>query len=142
MKKAQISFEFIVLFAILFFVFISLAGFFPIGMDMASSTKGLAENMANDIKVKAITASLSTSDFSTEINIPSKINSARIRIEIYDSPDNLVLIKNWNDGEHLARAFLPKIDSVIPASDPSLPIKKLIIRKDVARNNLSIEVIS
>jgi uncharacterized protein (UPF0333 family) len=142
MKKAQISFEFIVLFAILFFVFISLAGFFPIGMDMVSSTKGLAENMANDIKVKAITASLSSSDFSTEIIIPSRINSAKFKINVYDSPDNLLTITDQRDHEQLARAFLPRIDSVIPASDPSLPVSKLIIRKDVATNNLSIEFIS
>ena len=142
MKKAQISFEFIVLFAILFFVFIALAGFFPMGVDFTSSTKGIAEDLAKEIKVKCITASLSSSDFSSEIDIPGKINNARLRIEIYAHPDNLLLIKDRNDGEQLARVFLPKIDSVTPAPSPSLPVSKLIIRKDADRNNLSIEIIN
>jgi hypothetical protein len=142
MKKSQISFEFIVLFAMLFFVFITLAGFFPMGIDMTSTTKGLAENLANDIKVIAITASLSDSDFSSEIIIPSSINNARLHIDVNASPDNLLIIKDQRDGEQLARVFLPKIDSVNdPDPNPSLPIRKLIISKNATTNKLSITLV-
>jgi hypothetical protein len=142
MKKSQISFEFIVLFAMLFFVFITLAGFFPMGIDMTSTTKGLAENLANDIKVKTITASLSNSDFSSEIIIPNSINNARLQIGVSASPDNLLLIKDRGDGEQLARVFLPRIDSVNdPGPNPSLPIRKLIISKNAVTNNISITIL-
>ncbi len=140
MKKAQISFEFIVLFTIVFFIFIFLAGFFPGSVDKASSTKGLAENLAKDIKVKAITASLSESDFVTEIIIPNRINSARIQIELRAYPDNMLIIKDGYDREELARVFLPIISSVNDLN-PGRPIKELIIRKNAATNNLSIEVV-
>ena len=142
MKKSQISFEFIVLFAMLFFVFITLAGFFPMGIDMTSTTRGLAENLANDIKVKTITASLSNSDFSSELIIPNSVNNAKFQIEVYASPDNLLLIKDKGDGEQLARVFLPRIDSVNnPGPDSSLPIRKLIISKNATTNNLSITLV-
>jgi hypothetical protein len=140
MKKSQISFEFMALFTVLFFIFIALASFFPTSIDRTSSTKGIAQTLANEIKVKAITASLSSSDFIIEIEIPKRINNAKMRLEIYAWPENLLLIKDMNNGEQLAKAFLPKIDSVILPS-PSISIKKLIIRKDSVNNNLSVEIV-
>ena len=111
MKKSQVSFEFIMLFAIVFFVFAVFVSLFPSWLDRTTPTKKLAENLANDIKIKVITASLASSDFEADIEIPEKINDVSIYIVI-SAQDDLFLIKDVEDDKILARAFLPKIDAV------------------------------
>ncbi|KYK24398.1 hypothetical protein AYK26_06890 [Euryarchaeota archaeon SM23-78] len=113
MKKAQVSFEFIVLFAIVLFVFVVLVSFFPKWIDRTASTQSIAENLAKDIKVRAITASLSEANFESNITLPKRINNVNIEVEIHGAPDNLLNIKDKDTGKLLARAFLPKINEFI-----------------------------
>ena len=137
MKKAQVSFEFMVLFVLILFVFVFIAYFFPSSVEKAASTKGIAENLAKDIKVNLITASLSGSDYASAVIIPKKINDVTIRVEINAAPDNLLIIKDNRTGETLARAFLPRIDNI---ADPDAGlIRNITIKK--ATNTLSIDVI-
>ena len=125
MEKSQVSFEFILLFAIIFFVFVAFVSLFPSLLDRSTPTKELAKNIANDIKIKIITASLSHSDFEAIVKIPKKINDVSINIEIFANPENLLLIRD-GDGKILARAFLPKIDNLDgDSNDPFLNISKI-----------------
>jgi len=141
MKKAQLSFEFIVLFAVLLFIFIAVAGIFPSSLDKTASTRSIAETIGKDIKAKAITASLSKVDFETIISIPESIGSTKIAIGVYAEPDNIVVIMDKLDGAQLARAFLPRIDSVNELEpDDHNPVEKLVIRKNIATNNLTIDI--
>lgn len=126
MKKAQVSFEFIVLFAIFLFVFVMLVSFYPRWIERTASTQNIAENLAKDIKVKAITASLSESDFETTVVINPRINDVNISVEIHGKPDNMLKINELRTGKTLARAFLPTINSVneIDPGGLNLTIKK------------------
>ena len=137
MKKSQVSFEFLLLFAIIFFVFAVFVSLFPSWLDRSTPTKELAQNIAKDIKVKVITASLASSDFEAEIKIPKKINDVAINIEIEQDPDNLLLIKDEDD-RILARAFLPKIDEVSGTLHPNTP--SLEISKVVDESKLNIKL--
>ena len=139
MKKAQISFEFMVLFAILLFIFISVAYLFPGSMEMSSSTGSIADNLARDIKVMAITASLSEADFESEMILPDHINHVSIIVEIHAPGDDIVVIKDEDTGRTLAKAFLPRINNMLPSPD-NPDFRKLMIRK--IGNELSIERIS
>ncbi len=122
-----------VLFAILLFIFISIAYLFPGSMERSSSTNRIADNLARDIKVRAITASLSETDFESEMILPDHINDVHITVEIYAAGDNLVVVKDKDTGRTLARAFLPKIDELTGNMDDM----KLTIRK--IDDTLSIE---
>ena len=126
MKKAQLSFEFMVLFGILLFIFMSVAYLFPGSMEKSSSTSQIAENLARDIKVKAITASLSETDFKSDIILPERINNVDIIVEIHAPDDDMIIIKDAYTGRALARAFLPDIDGPY-TDDPGL--RNLTIRK-------------
>ena len=121
--KSQISFEFIVLFAVVFFIFLSVLVFFSVKLEKNPSTKTLAVNHVKNIKMLIITASVSESDFESEITLPDKINEIEIRAEIAGDPDNLILIKDRNSGEIIASEFLPKIDSLSPLSDGKLVLE-------------------
>jgi hypothetical protein len=138
MKKAQVSFEFMVLFVLILFVFVFIAYFFPSSIERAASTKGIAENLAKDIKVNLITASLSWSDYASVMVIPKKINDVTIRVEIYATPDNILIIKDNRTGESLARAFLSRIDSLNELGGVG-NIRNITIKK--VTNTLSIDVI-
>ena len=126
MKKSQVSFEFILLFGIIFFVFVVFVSLFPSLLDRSTPTKDLAKSIANDIKAKAITASLSHSDFEANVEIPGKINEIVIYIEISAGDDLLLIKEDDENGKILARAFLPKIDIVSgnPMTPPSFKILK------------------
>jgi hypothetical protein len=115
MKKAQLSFEFILLFTILLFFFVSVAYLMLIsgGTQENALTKKIADNLAKEIKVRFITASLSVIDFNSSMIIPTDINYVGLNVSFHKDPDNLVLIKNIDSGELIARAFLPVIDDVI-----------------------------
>jgi hypothetical protein len=139
MKKSQVSFEFMVLFALILFVFVFIAYFFPSSVERAASTKGIAENLAKDIKVNLITASLSESDYASAVIIPKKINDVTIRVEINAAPDNILIIKDNRTGETLARAFLPRIDSLNEPGGTG-NIRNITIKKDLDTNTLSIDV--
>jgi hypothetical protein len=118
MKKAQLSFEFILLFTVLLFFFVSISYVLLVSgaLDNSATTKSMAENLVNEIKVRFITASLSESDFSSGMMIPQEINDIGIAVSFYKHPDNLVLINNSESNELIARAFLPVVDDVIDLS--------------------------
>ena len=118
MKKSQISFEFVVLFVFVLFVFLVLVSLYPSMIDQATATKGVAENLAKDIKVKFITASLSETDFESKIVLPKRINNIDIRVDIVGQDttghkDNILFIDNNITGRTLVRTFLPTIDGSV-----------------------------
>jgi hypothetical protein len=112
MRKAQVSAEFIVIFTIVIFVFAVLISFYPDWLEKTTAARNIPETVAKDIKARVITASLSESDFKSNLIIPEKINGVRIRIDINKTPDNMLTIRDDETGRTLARAFLPKIDVV------------------------------
>jgi hypothetical protein len=132
MKNSQISFEFVVLFVFVLFVFLVLANMFPGIIDQSTSTKGMAENLAKDIKVKFITASLSETDFESKIVLPKRINNIDIRVDIVGQDiatchkDNILFIDNNITGKTIARTFLPIIDGTVDrdTSKFNITIKK------------------
>ena len=120
-KNGQVSFEFILLFTLVFFVFITIVGIFGTSFDKTQAVQENANSLAKQIKVKLITASLSDSDFESSINLPSHISNKEITIDIYKDPDNLLHIKTSN--QLLASAHLPIIDEA-SGSGNILTIKK------------------
>lgn len=78
MKRAQASFEYIILFSFIFVIFIVLATFILVGINKVSTTEEVAQDLANRIKVKVITASLAGAEYESEITIPPTINGERI----------------------------------------------------------------
>lgn len=115
MKKTQISFEFILLFTILMIFFVSITYIMILsgGFQETASTKKIAENLAKEIKVGFITASLSVMDFNSSMIIQTKINSLKINVTFHKNPDNIIQIKDTESGEIIARAFLPIVDEVV-----------------------------
>ena len=111
MEKSQVSFEFIVLFGILFFAFAVALSFLFIWLRDMDSASIDAERISKDIKSKIITASLSESDFTSQIEIPDKIGATSIRVLIYENPENLLIVED-EEGNALARIFLPVVDNV------------------------------
>jgi hypothetical protein len=143
MRKAQLSFEFILLFTILLFFFVSVAYLMLIsgGLEESSSTKKITENLAKEVKVRFITASLSVSDFNSGMVIPGNINGVRLDVTFHEHPDNIIQIKDSESGELIAKAFLPIVDQVI---DPVVvgttgPVTNISIIK-TADNKLKVYV--
>jgi hypothetical protein len=139
MKKSQISFEFIVLFVFLLFVFVLFASLFPGLINRSSSTQSLSEALANDIKARIITASLSETNFESVMVLPQRINSDKINYSIHADPDNALFIRD-EDGRQLARIFLPKINSSVESGPAGTPVKNITIKKDIAINSLTVEL--
>jgi hypothetical protein len=114
MRRAQVSVEFIIIFGFSLFVFMMFAVFLNGWLAKTRDVEDTAEKLAKEIKLAAITASLSSSDFSSTVAFPEKINGVDIKLEVTAS-DSLLMIKEQNDdgstGRLLARAFLPIIDS-------------------------------
>ena len=127
MKKSQVSFEFIIIFAIVLFIFAALIGFFPRNIENTETAKELAKKFSMEIEAKVITASLAKSDFTSKIDLPEKILDRSVSFEIFGSPDDILLIKDRNSGEILSKAFLPKMDSVGTAKPDGTKLK---IRND------------
>jgi hypothetical protein len=120
MRKAQLSFEFILLFTILMFFFVSVSYVMLLsgGVQEKASTKKIAESMTKEIKVRFITASLSVTEFSSSMFIPTEIDYVKLNVSFHSDPDNMIQIKNMESGELIARAFLPIVDVVV---DPVVP---------------------
>jgi hypothetical protein len=138
MKKSQISFEFIVLFVFLLFIFVLFASLFPSLINSSSSTQSLSEALAKDIKARIITASLSETNFESVMVLPQRINSDRINITVHVL-DNMLIIRDENERQ-LARVFLPKVNSSIISGPDGKPFQNITIKKDVTTNNLSVEL--
>ncbi len=113
MKHSQISFEFIVLFTIVLFVFLTFTSIFFKVVQNTSFTKELGKDLANDIKIRVIMASLSDSDVESTVFLPSKLNDMEIEVGLYKKPDNLIIINSSENHKQIAKAFLPVIDAVI-----------------------------
>src|SRR4030042_1903721 len=140
MRKAQLSFEFVVLFAFLLLLFILLGQAFPMTIEGTASTKGIADNIAKDIKVRVITASLSQTDYEGDIMPPSRINNVKINISIVGEPDNILLIKGMNDNQLIARAFLPTVDSIIDSGGAN-PVSKISVNKTISNDEIIIKIV-
>lgn len=138
MKKAQVSFEYILLFAFVFLVFITLASFFAVGMQKTDSAEALAQKLAKNVKVKIITASLSEADFESTVFIPQNINGRELEVKIIKDPDNLLTIKDKEQGITLATSFLPLVKSV-NIDDTTINQYTLVIKKENNEITLSEE---
>lgn len=114
-RKAQLSFEYIVLFSIMMIMFIIVGTILVSGLEKSRKMESEAAYLAKEIKADCIIASMSESDFQTRIDIPQSIAGTKIFVDIYKAPDNLVVIREENSqqGEDnlVAREFLPMIDS-------------------------------
>jgi len=134
MKKGQVSFEYSILFAFVFLLFLVLASAFYYGVKKTDSSEYIADNLAKEIKIKIITASLSESDYESEVKIPEFIDGKEIKLEVHTSPDNILYIKQKDSGLTLSRAFLPIIDTqVLPDENNfNLVIKKSNNKIDIS----------
>ena len=112
MRKAQVSVEFMVIFTIILFFLAVMIALFPQWLEKTTAARDIPLSMANDIKARVITASLSESDFKSSILIPKTINNANVRVDIDENPDNILRITDKDSGRTLARVFLPKVDEV------------------------------
>jgi len=135
MRKCQLFFEFIVIFAVMLLIFLVFLAFFPASLEKLESTEKLAQRLANEIKVKLITASLADADYEGTVPIPSRLNAVDIKLVIFKSPENAININDTDTGKILARAFTPKIDTatIIDPYGATLEIKK-----NYAANSVSV----
>lgn len=133
MKKAMVSIEFMIVFIVALFVFLAASWVMVTQFGKISSTKELALNLAKEIKVQLITASLSDGDFSSNITIPAIINKDRIKLSLSGKPDNMLRIFKLPENELIVTEFLPVLDEV-----PEDINNKLIIKKTVADNKIKI----
>lgn len=135
--KAQVSFEFIVLFTLGLFIFIVIGTLFVSGFNSSNTAPKLAINTAYEIKLKVIAASLTEGDFTTTYELPIWINNVEPVYNFYADPDNaadnLIIIKDEQDND-LARVELPRLDGYIPTNPSG---RTLIINKQ--SNLLTIE---
>jgi preprotein translocase subunit SecF len=112
MKRGQVSFEYSILFAFVFLMFLVFATAFFFGIKKVDSAEYKAESIAKEIKIKAITASLSEYEYESTVAIPKTLDGKEIIIEINEDPDNLLFIKDKLTGRTITRAFLPVINDV------------------------------
>jgi len=113
-KKAQLSFEFILLFSLMMLIFIIAGTILISALEHNKQIESQAGYIAKEIKSSAILASLSESDFHTNVTIPSTIAGQGIYVDIHKTPDNLVVIKQLYTGSIyrvIAQEFLPNIDA-------------------------------
>jgi hypothetical protein len=142
MKKSQLSLEFIILFSIAFFVFLSIFYYITTKVSENDTLKELAENKAKEIKIKVITASLSDTNFETNFILSSKIKNIDIRTEFYDGKSTSFAIIEEENNRTLAFDYLPTVDNLKPLVNKRLILSKkeglnLIIKK--FNNHLSLE---
>jgi len=109
LKQAQVSMEFILLFVLVFFVFVTVLSVVPDWFDVADTSDYHAKSFINEVKLALITASLSPSDFGTAIIVPTKFKDEVVSIEIHVSPDNLILVKD-ESGSVIAQKTIPIVD--------------------------------
>lgn len=145
MKKAQISFEYVLLFSFALLIFIVIGTLIVSGLEKTRQFDSEAKYLVKEIKSATIIASLSESDFSTTIEIPKEIAGKKIKLDLYGNPDNLVRVwdisKDPNNPEQIAAAFLPIIQ--ISNSDNKIENKeggKLIISKFVSEGTQIITI--
>ena len=113
-KKAQVSFEYMLLFSFALLIFIFVGTIIISGLEKTRQFESETEYLVKEIKTAAIIASLSESDFSTTIEIPVSIAGKPIMIDLYGDSDNFV--KVWEiSGEkrQVSLAFLPIIKPVV-----------------------------
>lgn len=116
--RGQVSFEFVVLFTFLLVVFALMVSFVTRGLEFVTTGEESAQVMADDFKLRLIAASLSPSDFTSSFTFPKTLNGDPIRVSVLGGSDNLLFISSENST--LARAFLPRVDTVVnpdPNSD-------------------------
>jgi uncharacterized protein (UPF0333 family) len=126
-SRGQLSFEFIILFAVVLMMFVALGSIISEGVSKGKQFEKDAQMLADAIKIEVITASLSNVDYYTEIQLPASIRKSVYTVNIYAGNDNLILIKDENQ-KVVGRAFLPIITS---APSVELTIRETItIKKD------------
>ncbi|MBD3204277.1 hypothetical protein GF327_08340 [Candidatus Woesearchaeota archaeon] len=140
MKNSQLSLEFVLLFSIVFFVFISVFTYAFNRIDENSSAKEIAQKNAEEIKTEIITASLSFSDYESNITTPDKIKNIDVELIIVKAKECELLVVNKFNNQTLAYESLPYINEL--ESSPKIVFSKdkgtnLIIKK--FENHLSIK---
>ena len=115
-KKSQMSFEYILLFTFVLLIMIVIGTVLVSSMQKTKEMDSGAKYLAKQIKSSVIIASLSQTDFETNITLPLTIAGRKVFVDIYKSPDNIVEIKEENvdpDSYNvIAREFLPMIDPI------------------------------
>jgi hypothetical protein len=122
MKRSQISFEFVILFAVALFIFMMFISLLPSWLEKTRLIENQATNLGKEVKQRLIIASLSESDYESTVIIPNSINYVDISVTIIGG-DNLLLIAENETGRLLAKSYLPTIDSVT-GSGNTITIKK------------------
>ena len=108
MKKAQVSFEYMLLFSFALLIFIVVGTIIISGLEKTREFESETEYLVKEIKTATIIASLSDSDFNTTVEIPITIAGKPIMLDVHGSPDNYVKIRG--DSGLASIAFLPKIE--------------------------------
>ncbi|HLP79233.1 MAG TPA: hypothetical protein VK158_01225 [Acidobacteriota bacterium] len=124
--KAQVSVEFIIIFSLLLLVFTTFGYVFLQGLEETTATRGLAQTLADDIKARFISVSLSPVDTTVQLDIDKNLKGIPIQVQVF-AGDNIIVIKRTDTGAQLAAASLPKIQTA-PAG-PIDPSRKMVISK-------------
>ncbi|MBW2970712.1 hypothetical protein KY320_00975 [Candidatus Woesearchaeota archaeon] len=133
MRRSQISFEFILLFAIAVFMLLLVLSILPGILERAKTTRNAADNTAKEVKMRVITASLSRTDYEATYILPDKIDEAVIVVEVY-AEDNMLLVKDDVSKHTLARSHLPEIDEA-SGSGSKLTISKVANKLSITQEN-------
>ncbi len=110
MLRGQVAVEFLVLFTIGLFIFILAATFFPAQLREAADAESQADQLLEQIKVRAIVASTSRTDFNTSLFVPPVINGLPIVLSVSSGSDSVARV--FQNGRLLASAQLPLIEDV------------------------------
>ncbi len=108
MEKGQVSTEFMIIFLLVLISFASVVGLVFNNINNMSQINDISMQTVKSVKSKLIAASLSSSDFSTGMSLPVKIQEKEIYYEILG---NELFIKDKETNSAYASDMLPKIDS-------------------------------
>lgn len=112
-KKAQVSFEYMLLFSFALLIFIVAGTMIISGLEKTRQLESESEYLVREIKSATIIASLSESEYKTTIEIPVNIAGKPIQLDLYGSPDNLLRVWDVTDEpKQVSSAFLPVIAPV------------------------------
>jgi len=131
-RRSQMSFEYMILFTLALLMFIVIGTVLVSSIEKTRELDSGAKYLAKQIKSSVIIASMSQTDFQTNITLPVSIADRKVIVDIYKAPDNLVVVKEEgaNPGSYnlVAREFLPIINPV-GGNLENLNNKTIIIRK-------------
>jgi uncharacterized protein (UPF0333 family) len=122
--RAQISIEFVILFAVVLALFLLSTAYFPAQVRQEKNTEHVAYRTLEELKLQLIFASTSEDEFNATYFVPAAIESDPVHLKILGNPDNVAQIVKTYDNTVLARIFLPQINSV--TDDPAVSGRVLV----------------